>query len=81
MEFSRQEYRSGLPRPSPEDLPNPGVKTEAPAPQVVSCMQEDSLPAEPPGRQKVNVKQHQGRLYSDTVQNNQVTLQPPSLLP
>ena len=23
MEFSRKEYWSGLPRPSPEDLPNP----------------------------------------------------------
>ena len=27
MEFSRQEYWSGLPFPTPEDLPNPGVKT------------------------------------------------------
>ena len=26
MEFSRQEYWSGLPFPSPEDLPNPGIK-------------------------------------------------------
>ena len=26
MEFSRQEYWSGLPLPSPEDLPNPGIK-------------------------------------------------------
>ena len=26
MEFSRQEYCSGLPLPTPEDLPNPGVK-------------------------------------------------------
>jgi len=26
IEFSRQEYCSGLPCPSPEDLPNPGVK-------------------------------------------------------
>ena len=27
MGFSRQEYWSGLPRPSPRDLPNPGTKT------------------------------------------------------
>ena len=27
MEFSRQEYRSGLPFPSPGDLPNPGIET------------------------------------------------------
>ena len=26
MEFSRQEYWSGLPFPSPGDLPNPGIK-------------------------------------------------------
>ena len=26
MEFSRQEYKSGLPCPSPQDLPNPGIK-------------------------------------------------------
>ena len=26
MEFSRQEYWSGLPCPPPEDLPNPGIK-------------------------------------------------------
>ena len=26
MVFSRQEYWSGLPFPSPEDLPNPGIE-------------------------------------------------------
>ena len=31
MEFSRQEYRSGLPFPSPEDLPDPGIKPVSPA--------------------------------------------------
>ena len=41
--FSRQEYRSGLPFPSPGDLPDPGVKIRSPAFQV------DSLPTEPPG--------------------------------
>ena len=34
MEFSRQEYWSGLPFPSPGDLPNPGIKTRSPALQV-----------------------------------------------
>ena len=29
MEFSRQEYWSGLPCPSPGDLPNPGIKAES----------------------------------------------------
>ena len=31
MGFSRQEYWSGLPFPSPEDLPNPGIEPEFPA--------------------------------------------------
>ena len=43
MEFSRQEYWSGLPFPSPEDLPNPGVEPGSPA------LQADALPSEPPG--------------------------------
>ena len=38
MEFSRQEYWSGLSFPSPGDLPNPGIKPRSPASQV------DSLP-------------------------------------
>ena len=44
MEFSRPEYWSGQPLPSPGDLPNPGIKPRSPA------LQEDSLPAEPPGK-------------------------------
>ena len=44
MEFSRQEYWSGLPCPSPGDLPDPGIKPGSPVLQV------DSLPAEPPGK-------------------------------
>ena len=43
MEFSRPESWSGLPFPSPGDLPNPGIKPRSPA------VQADSLPAEPPG--------------------------------
>ena len=31
MGFPRQEYWSGLPFPSPEDLPNPGINLESPA--------------------------------------------------
>ena len=44
MEFSRQEYWSGLPFPSPRDLPNPGIKPGSPA------LQADALPSEPPGK-------------------------------
>ena len=31
MEFSRQEYWSGLPLPSPGDLPDPGIEPRSPA--------------------------------------------------
>ena len=41
---SRQEYWSGLPFPSPRDLPNPGIKPQSPA------LQADSLQFEPPGK-------------------------------
>ena len=44
MEFSRQEYWSGLPFPSPEDLPNPGIEPGSPA------LQADALLSEPPGK-------------------------------
>ena len=44
MGFSRQEYWSGLLRPSPGDLPEPGIEPESPA------LQADSLLSEPPGR-------------------------------
>ena len=41
MEFSRQEYWSGLPFPSPGDLPNPGIEPRSPT------FQADALPSEP----------------------------------
>ena len=46
MEFSRQEYWSGWPIPSPVDLPHPGIKPEAPG------LQADPLPTELPGKPK-----------------------------
>ena len=46
MGFSRQEYWSGLPFPSPEDLPDPGLKPWSPA------LQADSLPFELQGSPK-----------------------------
>ena len=39
MEFSRQEYWSGLPFPFPGDLPDPGIEPRSPA------LQADSLPS------------------------------------
>ena len=43
MGFSRQEYWSELPFPSPGDLPDPGIKPGSPS------LQADALPSEPPG--------------------------------
>ena len=42
--FSRQEYWSGLPFPSPGDLLDPGIEPGSPA------LQADSLLSEPPGK-------------------------------
>ena len=47
MGFSRQEDWSGLPFPSPGDLPDPEIKPVSPA------LQADSLPSELPGKQFV----------------------------
>ena len=44
MGFSRQEYWSGLPFPSPGDLPDPGIEPGSPA------LQADSLPTELRGK-------------------------------
>ena len=44
MEFSRQKYWSGLPFPSPGDLPDPVTKP------VSLALQADSLLSEPPGK-------------------------------
>ena len=42
--FSRQEYWSGLPFPSPGDLPNPGIEPRSPT------LQADALTSAPPGK-------------------------------
>ena len=47
MEFSREEYKSGLLFPSPGDIPDPGVKPGSHA------LQADSLLFEPPGKPRV----------------------------
>ena len=44
LEFSRQEYWSGLPFPSPGGPLNPGMESGSPA------LQADYLPSEPPGK-------------------------------
>ena len=44
MGFSRQEYWTGLPFPSPGDLPDPGIEPGSPA------LEADALTSEPPGK-------------------------------
>ena len=44
MGFSRQQYWSGLPFPSPGDLPDPGIEPGSPA------LQADALTSEPLGK-------------------------------
>ena len=50
MGSSRQEYWSGLPFPSPGDLPDPGIEPRSP------IMQADALTSEPPGKQRPKCK-------------------------
>ena len=49
MGFSRQEYWSGLPFPSPGDLPDPGIEPRSPT------LQADALTSEPPGKPNSNM--------------------------
>ena len=46
MGFSSLEYWSGLPFPSPGDLPNPGIEPKSPK------LQADALTSEPSGKEK-----------------------------
>ena len=48
--FSRQEYWSRLPFPSPGDLSDPGIEPTSPA---APTSQVNSLPSEPPGGAKI----------------------------
>ena len=68
MGFSRQEYWSGLPFPSPGDLPDPGIQLRSPA------LQADALLPEPPGKpflgnskNQINAKtkDHGGKQYQN----------------
>ena len=57
MGFSRQEYWSGLPFPSPGDLPNPGTEPRSPT------LQANALTSEPPGKSLGN-KKYETSCYS-----------------
>ena len=57
MEFSRPDYWSGLPFPSPEDLLNPQIEPRSPA------LQADSLLSESPGKFWLKKKNVLGHLW------------------
>ena len=58
MGFSRQEYWSGLPFPSPGDLPDPGIEPRSPA------LQAGALPSELPGKPTSQNGHHQKNLQT-----------------
>ena len=60
MEFSRQEFLSGLPCPSPGDLANPGIELESPALQV------DSLPLDARGLLQSVIDIHLAEMLTST---------------
>ena len=74
MGFPRQECWSGLPFPSPGDIPNPVIKPRSPA------FQADSLPSEPPGKplimsiypgKKLNKRYMPPNVHRSTIYNSQ----------
>ena len=63
MEFSRQEYWSGLPFPSPGDLLDPGIEPRSPS------LWADSLPTEQPGNTKKKKKKKKKPPIKKTTKN------------
>ena len=55
MGFPTQEYWNGMPFPSPEDLPDTGIKPASPA------LQADSLPSEPPWKPLVKKRKRRSK--------------------
>ena len=61
VRFSRQEYWSRVPFPSPGVLPNPGIEPGSPV------LRADALPSEPPGKQEgtaVSISTSEGKAAS-----------------
>jgi len=59
MELSRQEYWSGLPFPSPGNLPNLGIEPGSPE------LQADSLPSKPPWKPQGSIFYEFLQMYND----------------
>ena len=68
VKFSRQEYWSGLPFPSPGDLPDPGIEPRSPA------LQADALPSEPPGKPEVRNTEVLNKCFKSAVEASIVCL-------
>ena len=68
MGFCRQEYWSGLPFPTPEDLPDPGIKPESPV------FADRFFTTEPPGKPIVhlNYLQFMCQLYLNKSGENEI---------
>ena len=64
MEFSRQEDWSGVPFPSPGDIPNPGIEPSSPA------LQADALPSAPPEKSNINIRFPYSIQYPTLLDNN-----------
>ena len=64
MGFSRQEYWSELPFPSPRDLSNPGIKPRSP------MLQADALPSEPRGKPDWAASNSHGAGHGGTMWKN-----------
>ena len=64
MGSSRQECWSGLPFPSPGDLPDPGIEPWSPA------LQADALPSEPPGKPRKRIQNNDSEDVPGSQENN-----------
>ena len=62
MGFSRQEYWSGLPFPSPGDLPDSEIEPGSPA------LETDDLTSEPPGKPQNVCRTHKNQVLKSTQQ-------------
>ena len=74
MGFSRQEYWRGLPFPSPEDLPNPGIKpflTLEKDRNLLHCGQI-SLPSDPQGSYREMYTHIHTMEYYSAIKNNEI---------
>jgi len=71
MGFFRQEYWSGLPFPSPGDLPDTGIEPRFPT------LQADALTSEPPGKPNISEQNCNSKRYihpyvhNNTIHNNE----------